>query len=148
MLSRIQPASTTRTHARASVTTLWQDRTSAVLRAEGEWDLANADLLAESLREHEQAGRRFLRLDVSDVTFADSAWLEVLFTAHRRMLSARGTLVLAGVTPRILRLISLARLDGALLTTGVSDLEVARPLNDHPAARRSGGVVRPFVRSA
>src|SRR5689334_2611333 len=78
MLPRIHPASRTRstttaipTNSRGSLTTLRQDRTTALVRAVGEWDLANAHLLAEQLEEHETAGRRFVRLDVSAVSFLD-----------------------------------------------------------------------------
>ena len=145
MLPRIHPASTTPTNTRASLTTLRQDRTRALVRAVGEWDLANADALAELLQEHEKAGRRFVRLDVSAVSFLDCTCLDVLVTTHRRLLAARGTLVLTGVTPRLTRLLRLARLDRVLLTTSLSDLDT-RP--DHTPRRSRRGVVRPIVRPA
>jgi anti-anti-sigma factor len=106
------------------LTTLRQDQTRALVRAVGEWDLAAADALAEELRAHETAGRRFVRLDVSAVTFLDCACLDVLVGAHARFLAARGTLVLSGMTPRILRLLRLTGLDRVLLTTSLSDVDV------------------------
>jgi anti-sigma B factor antagonist len=149
MLPRIHPASRTRstttaipTNSRGSLTTLRQDRTTALVRAVGEWDLANAHLLAEQLEEHETAGRRFVRLDVSAVSFLDCTCLEVLVAAHRRLLAARGTLVLTGVTPRLTRLIGLARLDEVLLTTDVSDLDA------RPDQSRRLSLVRPARRPA
>jgi anti-sigma B factor antagonist len=145
MLPRIHPTSTTRTNASASLTTLRQDRTRALVRAVGEWDLANAHALAELLEEHEKAGRRFVRLDVSAVSFFDCTCLEVLVAAHRRLLAARGTLVLTGVTPRLTRLLGLARLDRVLLTTSLSDLDAR---SDHAPRRSRRGVVRPIVRPA
>jgi anti-anti-sigma factor len=148
MLPRIQPSDTERpsvSGGRASLTTLSKDRTRALVRAVGEWDLAGADALADVLEAHERAGRRFVRLDLSAVTFLDCACLEVLVTAHARLLASRGTLVLTGVTPRILRLLSLARLDEVLLTTSLSDVDV-HP--DRLIARARSTVVRPMIRPA
>ena len=127
MLASIPPSSTQRagvSGSRASLTTLRKDRTRALVRAVGEWDLAGADALAEDLRAHEAAGRRFVRLDVSAVTFLDCTCLDVLVAAHTRLLAARGTLVLSGVTPRMLRLLRLTGLDQVLLTTSLSDVDI------------------------
>lgn len=122
MLPRIYTASDTTATARASLTTVRQDRSHALLRAVGEWDLANADVLGELLEEHEKAGRRFVRLDVGAVSFLDCTCLDVLVTAHQRLLAAQGMLVLTDVTPRLMRLLRLARLDRVLLTTGLTDV--------------------------
>jgi anti-sigma B factor antagonist len=116
-----------------------------LVRAVGEWDLANAEALAEMLEEHEKAGRRFVRLDVSAVSFLDCTCLDVLVTAHRRLLAARGTLVLTGVTPRLTRLLSLARLDRVMLTTSLSDLDAR---SEHAPRGSRHGVVRPIGRPA
>lgn len=148
MLPRLHPtrnAPTTVTTTRASLTTVRQDRAHVVIRAVGEWDLANAHILAEQLDEHEKAGRRFVRLDVSDVTFLDSTCLSVLLTTHQRLLAARGTFVLTGVTPRLTRLLQLTHLDRELLTTSVADLDT-RP--DYGAHRSRRGSARPVVRPA
>ncbi len=99
----------------------------------GEWDLAGADALAEALRAHERAGRRFVRLDLSAVTFLDCTCLDVLVVAHQRFLAAKGTLVLCGVTPRILRLLRLAKLDQLLLTTNLSDVDVHPDRRSEPS---------------
>jgi anti-sigma B factor antagonist len=123
MLPRIHPTTSTSTTTQVSLTTVRQDRTHALIRAAGEWDLANAHVLGEQLEKHEQAGHRFVRLDVSAVSFLDCTCLDVLVTAHRRLLAARGTLVITGVTPRLTRLLSLARLDQVLLTTTLRDLD-------------------------
>jgi anti-sigma B factor antagonist len=124
MLPRIHtPRSTTPDARRATLVTIGQDRSRALLRAAGEWDLANAEQLGELLDEQVRAGRRLVRLDVSAVTFIDCACLEVLTGAHRRLLAARGTLVLTGVPARMSRLLHAAGLDGVLLTTEVSDID-------------------------
>jgi anti-sigma B factor antagonist len=117
-----------------------QDRTRALVRAVGEWDLANAEVLDDLLRTHEKAGRRYVRLDVSSVKFLDCTCLGVLVAAHRRLLAERGTLVLTGVTPRIVRLLRLARLEQVLLTTSLSDLDV-QP--DHRVTPIHRSMVRP-----
>lgn len=126
--------------SRGSLTTIRQDTSRVLVRVVGEWDVANADVLAALLDEHDRAGRRFVRLDVSAVTFLDCACLEVLVTAHRRLLGARGTLVLTGVPARLSRLLRLARLDGVLLTTSVGDLDA------HPH-RAAAHARKPAVRS-
>jgi anti-anti-sigma factor len=131
--------------SRGSLTTISQDTSRALVRVVGEWDLANADVLAALLDEHDRAGRRFVRLDVSAVTFLDCACLEVLVAAHRRRLAARGTLVLTGVPARLARLLRLAGLDDELLTTSVSDLD-AHP--QRSAARARKPVVRSILRPA
>jgi anti-sigma B factor antagonist len=129
--------------SRASLMTIRQSHTRAVVRAVGEWDLANADILAEMFEAHQKAGRRFVRLDLSALTFLDCACVSVLVTAHRRLLAAGGTLVLTGVTRRVLRLLSLAGLDDVLLSTSLSELEIVdnrRIVPGHTA------VVRPLTR--
>jgi anti-sigma B factor antagonist len=123
MLPRIHPTSNASTTTPVSLSTVRQDRSHALVRAVGEWDLANAHVLREQLEEHEKAGRRFIRLDVSAVSFLDCTCLDVLVRAHRRLLAARGAVVLIGVTPRLMRLLRLARLDQVLLTTSRSDLD-------------------------
>lgn len=134
---------TTTTTARWSLTMLRKDPTQALVRIIGEWDLAKAHLLGEQLAQHQKAGRRLVRLDVSAVSFLDCSCLGVLVTAHQRLLATRGTLVLTGVTPRLTRLLSLAQLDRVLLTTSLTDLG-ARP--DHNP-RPSRPPRRPAVRS-
>ena len=147
MLPRIHTSLTdsTRIHQRGTLTTIRQDRTRALIRAVGEWDLANADLLEELFDEQERAGRRFVRLDVSAVTFLDCTCLGVLVAAHRRFLGARGTLVLTGVSTRLARLLRIAGLDGVLLTTNVSDLDVH---SDAVLARTDAAKVRAILRPA
>jgi anti-anti-sigma factor len=148
MLPRIHPSSTERSSdskSGTSLTTIRQDRTRTLVRAEGEWDLANAHVLADALAEHERAGRRFVRLDVSAVTFLDGTCLEVLAAAHVRLLGARGTLVLTGVPARIMRLLNFAGLAQVLFTTSLSDVDV-HP--DRLIVPRRTSVVRPMVRPA
>ncbi len=136
MLPRIQPANSTTTTTGAYLTTVRCDRTHALIRAVGEWDLANAHVLSQLLEQHARAGRRFVRLDMSAVSFFDCTCLAVLVTAHQRQLAARGALFLTGVTPRLTRLLSLARLDRVLLTSTLSDHN-ARPAHAPIGSPRS-----------
>lgn len=130
MLPRTHP-----TPINPSLTTLRQDRSRALIRAAGEWDLARANVLAQLLAEHERAGRSYVRLDLGDVTFIDCTCLDVLVSAHRRLLVARGTLVLTGVTRRIARLLSATGLDQVLLWTSLRDLHVEPELSMASATR-------------
>ena len=57
------------------------------------------------------------------MAFLDCTCLDALVAAHTRLLAARGTLVLSGVTPRMLRLLRLTGLDQVLLTTSLSDVD-------------------------
>ena len=123
MLPRIHPENSVRPNARGSLTTLREDPSRVLVRAVGEWDLANAHLLDQMLAEQQEAGRRYVRLDMSAVSFLDCTCLDVLVATHRRLLAARGTLVLTGITPRQMRLLRLAQLDDVLLTTSLSDLD-------------------------
>lgn len=122
MLPRIHHTRTTSTTTGASLTTVRQGRAHALIRAVGEWDLSNAHVLSEQLDQHARAGR-FVRLDLSAVSFLDCTCLGALVTAHQRLLAAGGTLVLTGVTPRTMRLLNLARLDQVLLTASLSDVD-------------------------
>ena len=127
---------------RASLTTIRQNHSRALLRAVGEWDLANADILADRLDAQLKSGRRFVRLDLSAVTFLDCACLGVLVSVHRRLITMRGRLILTGVTPRVLRLLRLASLDDMLLATSVSDTEI---IDEGLIVAGHTGVVRPLI---
>jgi anti-sigma B factor antagonist len=145
MLPRIHTPrnESTRSSRRATLTTIRQDRAQALVRAAGEWDLANADVLSDMLDEHDRAGRRYVRLDVSAVTFFDCACLEVLVAAHQRLLAARGTLVLTGVPARLTRLLRVTGLDDVLLTTSVSDLDAHTDRVAMHARKPARSILRP-----
>lgn len=105
----------------------------ASLSAAGELDLAAADVLALLLTQQVEAGRRFVRLDMSAVTFLDCACLEVLVSAHHRYIAAHGTIVLTGVGAPVTRLLKLTGLDGTLFTTAA----VTDPRDQDPAVMPS-----------
>jgi anti-anti-sigma factor len=76
--------------------------------------MATAGLLAPALHDELQQGHRFIRLDLSRLSFMDCAGLRVLVSAHRQFLAARGTLVLTGLSPQLTRLLSCTHLEEEL----------------------------------
>lgn len=74
------------------------DATRANLYVSGDLNADGAVLLGEVLDGHIRAGRRFLRLHVGRLRSLSDAALEVIASAHDRLLAHRGTLVLTGVS--------------------------------------------------
>lgn len=104
------------------VTAVQTDSARATVQLHGEVDLANAELVTAVLDNQLALGHRYLRLDLSGVSFLDCTGLSALVHAHNQFLAARGTLVLAGVGARIARILSLTHLDEALfMTDGLDD---------------------------
>ena len=91
---------------------------SATIVLSGEFDLAVANTLAATLEDQHRHGRRYVRLDVSDVTFLDATVLSVLVDAHFEFLARRGTLTFTGVGRPVSRLLDLTGLDDVLLVAG------------------------------
>lgn len=87
---------------------------AATLTVSGELDLATAELLTAALEHQLDAGRRYVRLNLSALTFCDASGLHALVAAHHRFLNGRGTLVLAAVSPAVSRLLTLTSLDRTL----------------------------------
>ena len=90
----------------------------ATIVLSGELDLAVANSLAATLEDQHRRARRYVRLDVSDVTFLDATALSVLVDAHFEFLAHRGTLTLTGVGRPVSRLLSLTGLGDVLLVAG------------------------------
>jgi anti-anti-sigma factor len=99
---------------RLEVRTLRDDGDRTTLSLGGELDLSSGELLAAVLSNHLAMGDRWMRLDMSRVTFLDCAGLRTLVYAHNQFLGSGGSLVLTGVGPRIVRLLRLSHLDEAL----------------------------------
>jgi anti-sigma B factor antagonist len=101
-----------------SVETVALHAHGATVRVGGELDLGTAAPLWAVLRHHLIAGRRFLRLDVSALTFVDATALTGLREIHDEALAARGTLVLTGVRALVARVLHMTGLDGVLFLGG------------------------------
>ncbi len=83
--------------------------TSDVLALAGEIDLATIPTVRQRLHTAIAARPgRVLTVDLTEVAFVDSAGIGVLLGARRRARAAGGDLVLAGLTPRVLRVLDQA----------------------------------------
>lgn len=98
-----------------TVTVLRSDALRASLRAVGDLDAVGATILADALSQQRDLGRRYVRLDMSDIDFLDSAGMRVLAAEHGVFLRGRGTLIITGLTLRARRLLELVGLDRELL---------------------------------
>lgn len=123
-LVEIEPRSEARSF---DVRTTHSDTYRASLRASGPLDAASAPLLAEVITGHVRSRRRFIRLDVGALRVADEAGARVLAEMHRRLLAARGTLILTGVLPSFESALSRAGIAGELFTLPPAAFEAPRP---------------------
>ncbi len=87
----------------------------ALLRLRGELDLATRASLAAVLAELLDGGCRDVRIEMTGLTFCDTAGLSALDAAYRAFLAAGGTLALTGVAGPARRLLELTGLDRTLL---------------------------------
>ncbi len=87
----------------------------ATIEVCGEVDLRTAGRLTEVLAEQLRAARRYVRLDLSAVTFFGTVGLRVLIQAHHAYLAEHGALTLIGIGPPITRLLEITGLDRELL---------------------------------
>jgi anti-anti-sigma factor len=101
-----------------SVQTVRFDDTKALVKVNGELDLSTAAPLWAVLDSHLAAGRRFLRLDLSGVTFLDATALTGITRAHKELLARRGTLVVTGVRSLVGRVLRMTGLDEVLFVGG------------------------------
>ena len=97
-----------------SIETERADDRRASVRVHGELDVSTAAGLWSVLQNHLTAGRRFLRVDLSDVPFIDTAAVTAIVEVHRAALYRRGALVLVGVTPAVARVFAVAGVDQTL----------------------------------
>jgi anti-anti-sigma factor len=125
----------------ASIETTRFDRRSASISVRGDLDVAIAAQLWSVLQQNLLAGRRFLRLDLSAVTFVDAAAVTAIVEVHHEALYRRGTLVLVGVTSLVAKVLSLTGVDDLLLIAG------PRSDNDQPNPRRAMAAARDLLGS-
>jgi anti-sigma B factor antagonist len=93
-----------------SVVSLTYSGFEAVITLAGELDLASAPVLHELLLEAASAGTETIKIDVQGLTYIDSAGLGVLVSAHKRLQSNGGSLVISGPTPRVMRVLAISGL--------------------------------------
>jgi anti-anti-sigma factor len=122
---------------RVDVETARCDRLRALIKVAGELDLGTAAPLWAVLRGHVDTGRRFLRLDMSEVTFLDATALTGITAVHRDLLRRRGTLVITGVHSLVARVLRVTGLDEVLFVSGPradDDLPIPLLVGDPPRA--------------
>ena len=114
------------------IVTTHSDGTHAYVRVIGEVDLSSADVLGRALAEHLAAGRRQLRLDLSDVTFLDATGLTALLHAHHEYIDKHGAIIVTAMSPRVSRLIALTRLDEVFLVPAAHGDDAVRRAAPRP----------------
>lgn len=111
-----------------------------VLTLSGELDATNAAEADEAVRIAWQDPPSYLVFDLSRLVFMDSTGVRVLVRARRRATEHEGTIVLAGLTPSVSRIIELtglnqvftihATLEQALPAGSVSDGDGRRGVHE------------------
>lgn len=107
-----------RDRASMTVRTLRADSNRANIKVTGELDVSTAAPLWAVLQGHLASGRRFLRLDLSGVTFLDATALTGITKTHQELLARRGTLVITGVRSLVARVLRMTGLDETLFVGG------------------------------
>jgi anti-anti-sigma regulatory factor len=103
------------------VSTVHCDATRAALRVSGHLEVGTAPILSTVADGHVRAGRRYLRVDVADLTSVDDAALEVISEIHRQLLACRGTLIFTGVTCELEKAFAQASANLFLLAATAAD---------------------------
>jgi len=97
----------------------------AVVAVSGELDIGSARGLEGELAAVADIGRPLI-LDLAGLRFCDCAGLSLFLRVQQRARAAGGSLHLAGLTPRVLRVITAARLADVLpITASVADTVAA-----------------------
>lgn len=106
--------------------------TLAVVALDGELDLATAPALAAAIDEQVGQGRVNIVLDLTQLSFCDSAGLRVFVRYRRQLDEAGGRFVVAAPTPmvrRVLEISGLAEMFGSYATVSEGvDAASAGPL--------------------
>lgn len=105
----------TDTAADHGVRTALADRARAVVQIAHDLDAEGVIALERLLDEHYAAGRRFLRISVAGVRELSTSLVALLERTHYRMLARRGTSIITGAGPEIMRRLTDLGLDDVLL---------------------------------
>jgi anti-sigma B factor antagonist len=87
----------------------------ADLRVSGDLDMSSIAILKDALDHHLSTGRRYTRVDLSDLKFMDAAALGTILNAHWAFLEQHGSLLIDGLTARHRRVVQTAGLGDVLL---------------------------------
>lgn len=86
----------------------------ATITADGEIDLATVNMLRSAITHAMQQGALRITLNLDKVSYIDSSGLGTLIGAHKRLVSAGGTLTVRCSQTRVLRLFAITGLDRVL----------------------------------
>jgi anti-sigma B factor antagonist len=84
---------------------------AAVVKLTGEIDMSHSPGVHQSLVEVLEARPARLIIDLADVSYMDSSGVGILVDALRRVRVSGATLALVGVTPRVLSVLQITKLD-------------------------------------
>jgi anti-sigma B factor antagonist len=93
-----------------SVVRLSHSGSETVIAVAGELDLAGAPALQECLLEAAARGSETIEVDFGSLTYIDSAGLGVLVSAHKRLESMGGSLVISQPNERVMRILTVSGL--------------------------------------
>ena len=93
-----------------SVVRLSHSGSVTVIAVAGELDLAGAPALQECLWEAAARGAETVVIDFGSLTYIDSAGLGVLVSAHKRLESTGGSLVISQPNERVMRIFTVSGL--------------------------------------
>ena len=93
----------------------------------GEADVVSAARLNELLTAQLTAGAQDLRVDVSELTFADSATVRALVLAARTLRERHGSLILIRPQVAVARVLELMGATGLLVVQGAAEGAERRP---------------------
>lgn len=111
-----------------SLATLRQDADRVDLAVRGNLDDETAPLVALAAGGHVRMGRRYVRLDLGEVTGMNAAGLACIAALHQQLLGCRGTLVLTNVQTELYRRLNEAGRGLFLLAPTAADrARAARP---------------------
>jgi anti-sigma B factor antagonist len=85
-----------------------------VIALAGELDLASAPALQDCLSEATAGGAETIGIDLGRLTYIDSAGLGVLVSAHKRLESMGGSLVIRQPNDRVMRIFTVSGLSNYL----------------------------------
>src|SRR5215208_4630950 len=90
------------------------DETTQVVSVRGEIDLFTAPEFKARIHDAIEAGRDLVVVDISGTPFIDSSSLGVLISAHRRLRTRGGRLVVACDVPAVLSTFKITGLDSVM----------------------------------
>jgi len=86
----------------------------AVIRLAGELDLAGAPVLHACLLNAAASGADMIEVGFGRVTYIDSSGLGILVSAHKRLQSTGGNLVISQPSERVMRILTISGLSSYL----------------------------------